>query len=206
MQQRHQHTGQQDQQREFPHALAIQIDDAGGERGLGDLSLHLEGQEGKGVGDDEQDQPGKRQRQGAIETVADAAMQNGVTTPAVGLPALALARDVLQQVALVAGNQVLWSSWDCARPVSAGCRKACKKMFQMNTLPGIVPVDMDINKQRGNSNAAEDESGRDARGCVLYEDADCPERQGSASRRCSHGYVIVVQTDRTGLTASDTPA
>jgi hypothetical protein len=100
-----QNTGHQDQQRQLPHALLVQIDDAGGECGLGNLSLHLEGQEGERVGDDEQHQPGKRQGQGAVETVTHAAMQDGVTTPAVGFPTLALARDVLQQVALVAGNQ-----------------------------------------------------------------------------------------------------
>jgi hypothetical protein len=32
-------------------------------------------------------------------------------------------------------------------------------MYQMNTLPGITSVAKDINKQRGNSNAAKDESG-----------------------------------------------
>jgi hypothetical protein len=32
-------------------------------------------------------------------------MQDGVTTPAVGFPALALTRDMLQQITIVAGNQ-----------------------------------------------------------------------------------------------------
>ena len=73
--------------------------------GLGDAALHLEGQEREAVRDDEQDRGRERQRERALEAVARALAQHAAAAPTARGAALRNLAEVVQQIAVLAGDE-----------------------------------------------------------------------------------------------------
>ena len=105
MQARRQDAGEEDGAGQLPHPLLIKGDDAGGQVGGPDLAAQLQGQEGEAVGDQEQDQAGEGQRQGALQALRPVTVQRGATAPAAQDRPGGQGRVALQQVAFQALGQ-----------------------------------------------------------------------------------------------------
>ncbi len=98
--------GQQDQHGDFPLPRVIQVQHAGDERCLCFLPLQLEGKERERIGHRKQDHTGQGQGQGTINTVFDTPVQQGIAAGTPGNVASLVLGKALQQITLMAGNQV----------------------------------------------------------------------------------------------------
>ncbi len=97
--------GQQNQQAHVPPALVEEDLDAGNQGGLFHLAGHAKGNERKDIDQDEQHDPGQGQRQGRLDTVRFALIQEGTTAEA---PCRSPQRDrryLLNQFTIVTGDE-----------------------------------------------------------------------------------------------------
>ena len=111
LRERREHGGEADEHGDLRHALLPEVEDAGGERGLGDAAPHLEREEREDVRDGEEHARGHGERERALDRLAPAPAQHGAAARAVRRRAFGHLGEPAQQVAVVAGDEGHERQW-----------------------------------------------------------------------------------------------